>query len=195
MNTAITSIKSPVKRYVLLILLFLVTGYALYTSFIRGSANVWYYKAEFVLNDWADVGSIKDEQEYLKTLADITKAQSLDAKHPHYAHMLGRIKHWGVNNDYEPIESLVEVKSWYLKATQLRPLWPDPWVDLSSLSNYLDGYNDETIGYMNKALETGPYIALVTSGVLRVLLYNWDILSNEDKALVFENISGALHAS
>jgi len=176
-------------HYLLITILFFVSCYGLYASYTRGSANAWYYKASFTLSDWANDDKIKDKQEYLETLEDIKKALELDPSHPHYNHILGRIIHWGIDMQYEDIEKLSEVKNWYLKSTELRPLWPDPWIDLAILNNYVNGYDDETKTYIQQALKTGPYINLVNDGVLQILLLNWAELTVDEKTLLFEQFA------
>jgi hypothetical protein len=172
-------------HYFSLGLLLLLTFYCLSSAFSRGVANAWYFNAEFSLNDWANHKTIKDKEDYEQTLSSIKKAQSLDPTHPHYAHMVGRIMHWGVDKGFEDKAKLEEISQWYLLATQLRPLWPDPWVDLLRLNNFLDGYNDQTKYYIEKALATGPYIDLVTIGTLQVWLLNWSVLSGRERQLLF----------
>jgi hypothetical protein len=176
-------------HYFISILLVLLTFYCLSTTFSRGAANAWYFNAEFSLNDWAKKRTIKDKADYESTLNSIKKAQSLDPTHPHYVHMVGRIMHWGVDMGYEEKTELVEIIQWYRLATQLRPLWPDPWVDLLRLNNYLYGYTDETKYYIKQALSRGPYIDLVTVGTVQVWLSNWPLLSGKDRELLFKQFA------
>jgi hypothetical protein len=178
-------------HYFILALLLLLTLYCLSSAFSRGVANAWYFNAEFSLNYWAKKKAIKDKTDYDSTLTSIKKAQSLDPTHPHYAHMVGRIKHWGIDMGYEDEAELVDIAQWYLLATQLRPLWPDPWVDLLRLNNYLYGYTDETKYYIEQALSTGPYIDLVTVGSIQVWLSNWPLLSGKERELLFRQFDVA----
>jgi hypothetical protein len=178
-------------HYAVLGLLLLLTLYCLSSTFSRGAANAWYFNAEFSLNDWAKKNTIKDKTEYAQTLTAIKKAQSLDPTHPHYAHMVGRIMHWGVDMGFEDKAKLAEISQWYLLATQLRPLWPDPWVDLLRLNNFLHGLNDETKYYIDQALATGPYIDLVTIGTIQVWLLNWSVLSGKERELLFKQFEVA----
>jgi hypothetical protein len=173
----------------LLIGLLLFTLYCLSSAFNRGSANAWYFNAEFALNEWAEKGKIESKEAYQVTLAAIQKAQKRDDTHPHYAHMVGRIMHWGVDMGYEDATQLIEIKQWYLLATALRPMWPDPWVDLLRLNNYLEGFNEETKNYAAQALKFGPYIDLVTTGTLELWLMNWHVLSAEEKNKLFEQFA------
>jgi len=173
-------------NYIVLGLLLLLTLYCLSSSFSRGTANAWYFNAEFTLNDWAKKGTINDEAEYTSTLTSIKKAQSLDPVHPHYAHMVGRIMHWGVDMGFEDTAKLAEINQWYVLATDLRSLWPDPWIDLARLNNALHGYNDKTKYYIEQALATGPYVDLVTVGTIQVLLLNWQALAGQERDLLFK---------
>ena len=177
---------SEVKRNITVTFLFLVCVYGLYAAYTRGNANAWYFKAEFALNDWAAEGEIPNIRQYTETLAAIEKAHSLDPGHPHYVHMLGRIIHWGIDNEFESIDKLSVVKRRYLEASELRPLWPDPWVDLARLNHYLHGYNAETQFYLERALKTGPFVDLVTISTAEILLLHWEELSGADRALLFE---------
>lgn len=178
-------------HYSVLGLLLLLTLYCLSSAFSRGVANAWYFNAEFSLNDWAKQSKIKDKSEYEHTLTSIKKAQSLDPTHPHYAHMVGRIMHWGIDMGYEEKAELEDIRQWYLLATQLRPLWPDPWVDLLQLNNYLHGYTTDTKYYIEQALATGPYIDLVTVGTIQVWLLNWPLLSGKERELLFRQFDVA----
>lgn len=177
---------NKIFHYACLTGVLLVTLYCLSSALSRGVANTWYFNAEFSLNGWAKDITVKDNTEYTRTLASIKKAQSLDPTHPHYAHMVGRIMHVGVDLGFEDKAVLKDVKQWYLLATELRPLWPDPWVDLLRLNNYLDGYSDETKHYIEQALRVGQFNALVSVGTIQVWLSNWSVLSGEERKLLFE---------
>jgi len=177
--------KKPLN-YIVLGLLLLLTLYCLSSSFSRGTANAWYFNAEFSLNDWAKQNTIKDKAEYTDTLTSIKKAQSLDSTHPHYAHMVGRIMHWGVDMGFEDTKKLEEINQWYVLATELRPLWSDPWVDLARLNNALHGFNDQTKYYIEQALTTGSYVDFVAVGTIQVLLLNWQLLSGQERELLFK---------
>ncbi|PKG82534.1 hypothetical protein CXF85_13705 [Colwellia sp. 75C3] len=178
-------------HYAALAFLILITLYCLSASFSRGVANAWYFNAEFSLNDWAKKKTIEDKAEYQQALTAIKKAQSLDPTHPHYVHMVGRIMHWGVDMGFEDKDKLAEINQWYLLATQLRPLWSDPWVDLLRLNNLLHGYNQQTKYYITEALSTGPYIDLVTVGTIQVWLLNWSVLSGPERELLFKQFAVA----
>ncbi len=178
--------KNKVINHLAIALLLLLTLYCLYSSFNRGSANAWYFNAEFSLNDWAKKNTIKDKAEYTDTLTSINKAQALDSSHPHYAHMVGRIMHWGVDMGFEEKDKLTAIKQWYLLATELRPQWPDPWVDLMLLNNSSLGLNDETMYYLKQALETGLYTDEVTLGSLQLWLLHWSVLSGAERAEMFK---------
>jgi hypothetical protein len=99
--------------------------------------------------------------------------------------MVGRIMHWGVDMGFEDKARLTEINEWYVLASQLRPLWPDPWVDLLKLNNAVHGYNDLTKHYLEQSLNTGPYIDLVTIGTIEVWLQNWHLLTGSERAMLF----------
>ena len=180
-----------VLHYASLGAVLLVTLLCLSSALSRGVANAWYFNAEFSLNGWAKDIMVKDNAEYTRTLTSIKKAQLLDPTHPHYAHMVGRIMHVGVDMGFEDKTVLKDVKQWYLLATELRPLWPDPWVDLLRLNNYLDGYSDETKHYIEQALANSSYNDLVTIGTIQVWLLSWHILSGKERELLFKQFNVA----
>tara|TARA_R110001592_G_scaffold338534_2_gene625643 strand:+ start:2453 stop:3184 length:732 start_codon:yes stop_codon:yes gene_type:complete len=176
-------------HYCSIVFLLLITLYGLFSAFNRGTANGWYFNAEFALNDRSQESAITELADYQQTLLSIKKAQSLDINHPHYAHMLGRIMHLGVDLGFENKAKLEEVRQLYLLSTKLRPLWPDPWVDLFRLNNYLYGYNEQTKYFIKQALLTGPYVDLVTIGTIQVWLLNWALLTGEERALLFNQFA------
>jgi len=165
-------------------LLAVVTIWSIHTAYVRGKANIYYFRAESRLNQWAKNDKIKDKEDYQKALYSITLAHQLDPGHPHYVHILGRIIQWGIDFGFDSDSKLPQVKQYFLSSTKLRPLWPDPWIDLALLNDSLEGYTPETVHYRDQALKTGPYWDTVTSGVIKLLLKHWDVLSNSDKALL-----------
>jgi hypothetical protein len=183
--------ENKIIHYFTLALLLLVSLYGISSAFSRGAANAWYFNGEFSLNNKKEQHAIKDKAIYTKVLTSIKKAQSLDPMHPHYAHMVGRTMHWGIDMEFTDKEKLTEVRQWYLLAAQLRPLWPDPWVDLMRLNNYLDGYNVQTKYYMEQALSVGPNVDLVTLATLQVWLINWSNLSGKERELLFKQFDVA----
>ena len=178
-------------HYFSMAFIFFIALYGIFSAFNRGTANGWYFNAEFALNDRSQENTITKLVDYQQTLLSITKAHFLDKSHPHYAHMLGRISHLGVDLGFEDKAKLEEVRQLYLLATKLRPLWPDPWVDLLRLNNYLYGYNDQTKFYIKQALLTGPNVDLVTVGTIQVWLLNWSVLTGKERALLFNQFGVA----
>lgn len=179
------ALSSKLQFYVVVMVLSIITVYALSAALTRGVANAWYFHVEFSLNAWADDKTQVNIESYENTLTSIKKAQSLDPTHPHYAHMLGRVLHWGVDLGYEDRSRLTDVKEWYVLATKLRPMWPDPWADLVRLNNYLNGFTDETKYYINQALTMGPYNDFVRVSTMKVWLMNWSVLSGEERAALY----------
>lgn len=174
------------KRSLLIALLLVLCLGSMGSAVYRGSASAWYFKAEFALNNWAQAGSIESKEDYLDGLDAITTAVRLDPSHPHYVHMLGRISHWGVAQGFESHDKLPQIKQWYLQATDLRPMWPDPWMDLARLNNFTEGFTQQTKDYMAQALTTGPYIDEVNTGVIKILLQNWAVLEGSERTLMFD---------
>jgi len=152
----------------------------------RGSASSWYYKAETYLNKWTALGKIANNQEYLNALNAINTANNLDSSHPDYLHLLGRVMYWGVTQGFEPKEKLPLIKQLYIKSTSLRPLWPQPWIDLAHLNNLIDGFNHDTKNYIEQALHAGPYLDEVNVQVIKILIEHWAVLEEHDRELMFK---------
>ncbi len=169
--------------------------YGLYQSWVRGTASAWYYQADFALQQWNEKGAEVSDQDYVDALTAVVKAQQLDPGHPHYAHMVGRITHWGISMGYELDMTLEDVKNWYLLATSLRPLWPEPWVDLVMLSNSIYGLNDETKHYIGQAQIAGPYMNAVTVAVVKVYLFYWEVLTEDEVNSMFEQLGKSAQES
>lgn len=178
-----------IKRLLAVLLLSLLCLYGAYTAFYKGSANAWYYQAEFAINAWAKQGKVSSRSDYDVALTAIIKARALDPNYPHYAHINGRILHWGIISGFEGVDKYHKVKSLYLSAVANRPMWPDVWIDLAIINNYLDGFNADTQQYLAEAIETGPYIKEVITGSIEILLSNWLLLSAKDKQLMFDQFA------
>jgi len=177
------------KRSVFVLLLLVICLYGGYTAFYKGSANAWYYRAEFAINAWAKQGKVASRSEYDSALSAITKAHAIDPSYPHYAHINGRILHWGIISGFEDESKYTNIKVLYLSAIARRAEWPDVWIDLSAINNYLAGYNIDTQQYLAKAIETGPYIKEVITGSMEILLSNWALLPGKDKQLMFDQFA------
>jgi len=175
---------SKTLKTLAVVLLAIAVLFTAYVAGKRGLANAWYYQAEYFYSDWEQSSTVGSQPRYHTAVNALDKALSLDPSHPKYWHLMGRLKLLGVNVGYEPDAVLDVVKQHFLKSTENRPMWPDTWLDLARLNNYMEGLNDDTRLYMHNALQTGPYIDLVVWGVAEILLDNWMWLSDTDKSLL-----------
>jgi len=175
---------SKILKTLAVVLLAIAVLFTAYVAGKRGLANAWYYQAEYFYSDWEQSSTVGSQPRYHTAVNALDKALSLDPSHPEYWHLMGRLRLLGVNAGYEPDAVLDVVKQHFLKSTENRPMWPDTWLDLARLNNYMEGLNDDTRLYMHNALQTGPYIDLVVWGVAEILLDNWMWLSDTDKSLL-----------
>lgn len=187
------NICNKLKRFLLASLLLLVCLYLGYSALYKGYANAWYYQAEFAINAWAKQGEVTSREDYDLALTAIRKAHALDPNYPHYAHINGRILHWGIMSGFEDDTEFMSVRTLYLSAAKRRPMWPDVWLDLATVNNYLDGYNTETQQYLTQAIEAGPYISPVITGSVRILLSNWSELTGSDKQRMFDQFDKSVN--
>lgn len=151
-------LKSVVKaHHSLFISVILLSGFGLYQGIHFGVASFHSYSVMNMLKHWQASPLEHSYQDYLH-IKD--KAQKIVQYHPsnaQYWDLKAQVIEWGVIFGYERHESaLLDVKKIYLRATELRPLWPDSWASLVKLKWRLQEFDDQMLHYFERATELGP---------------------------------------
>jgi hypothetical protein len=88
-----------------------------------------------------------------------TKAKKVVLYHPdnaEYWDLRAQVNEWGFIFGHEENESaLLEAKSQYLRATELRPLWPKFWTSLVKLKWRLQEFDEEMLYFFERATVLG----------------------------------------
>jgi hypothetical protein len=135
----------------------LLCGFGLYQTVYFGKASYAQYAVTNALKHWQTFPSDHSNIEYSRIK---TKAQEIVIHQPDYAEyweLLAQVSEWGTIFGYEKTEqSLFEAKKHYLRATELRPLWPDTWAALVKLKWRLQEFDEEMLFYLERATTLGP---------------------------------------
>ncbi|MDT0595957.1 VpsP family polysaccharide biosynthesis protein [Glaciecola petra] len=141
---------------VLLLFMILVCVVGIFNAFRFGAANLDYYSVRNSIDLWSENGQTQTKEEYESAKRAIKTARILHSSNPLYIELTGQITEWGQVSGLDADKSLLDAKADYLKATTLRPMWPVSWANLAMLKWRLQEFDDEMLGYLEKANELGP---------------------------------------
>lgn len=143
--------------YTFAVFLILLAGFGLYQAVYLGLASFHNYSVMNMFNHWQASPLEHTYEDYSRTK---DKAQQVVLYHPHHAEywdLRAQVNEWGVIFGYEQHENaLLEVKQQYLRATELRPLWPDSWASLVKVKWRLQEFDQEMLHYFERATVLGP---------------------------------------
>lgn len=88
-----------------------------------------------------------------------------------------------------------EARRAFLRATDLRPQWPDAWLHLAYSKLYLLELDAEFDDALSRAAALGPWRAHINAGVAEVGLLAWPSLDGEGRDLTLQAASRALTQS
>lgn len=141
---------------VLLIFMVIVCVVGIVNAFRFGAANLDYYSVRNYIDLWNQSGETQTLEEYEAAKRSIKTARILHSSNPLYIELSGQIIEWGNVSGLDTDKSLLDAKAAYLEATTLRPMWPVSWANLAMLKWRLQEFDDEMLGYLDKANELGP---------------------------------------
>jgi len=149
-----------IKRYfpILLVLLALI---GLVNAFRFGGASLDYYTVKNSIDLWMNEGAVQSEESYDNAKSAMAAANILHSSHPLYIELDAQIKEWGLISGFEPEMTIEDAKDSYLEAIKVRPLWPVAYANLAMLKWRQQQFDDELLGYLNKADALGPQKAEV----------------------------------
>jgi hypothetical protein len=150
--------KSTMKPHYFLTGFFIaLSAYGLLQGLHFGLASFHNYSVINMLKHWQDSPLVHNYDDYARIKG---KAQQVVLYHPHnaeYWDLKAQVHEWGFIFGYEKHEgALLDIKKQYLRATELRPLWPDSWASLVKLKWRLKEFDDEMLHYFERATVLGP---------------------------------------
>jgi hypothetical protein len=146
-----------ISHYFVMVFIIILCGFGLHQALYFGMASFHNYSVINMLKHWQNLPSEHNNNDYSRIKAE---AQQAVLYHPHYAEywdLLAQVNEWGYIFGYEEHESgLLEAKKQYLRATELRPLWPDSWASLLKLKWRLQEFDEQMLYYFERATQLGP---------------------------------------
>lgn len=134
-----------------------VCSFGLHQAFYYGLASFHNYTVINALSGWQSSPLEHSYSDYQDIKA---KSQQVVSYHPNnaeYWYLSAEVNEWGYVFGYETQESaLLEIKQQYIRATQLRSLWPDAWASLVKIKWRLQEFDQQMLDYFKKATTLGP---------------------------------------
>lgn len=144
-------------HYFIVIFVITLSGFGIHQAFYLGLASFHKYSVSNMLKHWQKSPLENTYNDYSRIK---TKATQLVLYHPHnaeYWDLRAQVNEWGFIFGYEKHRSaLLEVKNQYLRATELRPLWPESWASLVKLKWRLQEFDEDMLYYFEQATKLGP---------------------------------------
>jgi len=144
-------------HYLSVVLLVIVSVCGISTAYDYGVASVNFYNVKNNIEKWRNDPSASDVKHYLTTKNNSLLANQYHPDNALYLDMMAQVDEWGVILEFEnAAEGLKSAKQHYLRATQLRPLWPVTWASLVKVKWRLQEFDDEMLYYLEQANVLGP---------------------------------------
>jgi tetratricopeptide (TPR) repeat protein len=144
-------------NYVPALLLVIISVLGISTAYDYGIASVNYYNVKNTVEKWHLDPQNRDLESYEKAKNNSLVAIQYHPDNALYLDLKAQVDEWGVIFEFESsTEGLNSAKEYYLKATQLRPLWPVTWASLAKVKWRLQELDDEMLYYLQQAHKLGP---------------------------------------
>jgi hypothetical protein len=150
----------------LIVAVILVLSFSLYQAFYFGLASFHNYSVLNMLKQWQNsyqgttrliTREATHKKDYFQTKAKVQQVLLYHPNNAEYWDLSGKVHEWGYlfGYDTQP-DALFEVKKQYLRATELRPFWPDSWGSLVKLKWRLQEFDEQMLFYFEQATQLGP---------------------------------------
>ncbi|MDP5131489.1 MAG: VpsP family polysaccharide biosynthesis protein [Paraglaciecola sp.] len=127
------------------------------TAYDYGIASINFYNVKNNIEKWNTDSRDSALVPYLRAKNNSLVANKYHPNNALYVDLMAQVDEWGVIFEFEnEAEGLESAKQRYLKATQLRPLWPVTWASLVKVKWRLQEFDDEMLYYLEKANTLGP---------------------------------------
>ena len=144
-------------HYGVVIIIVLLAGFGLHRALYYGLANIAHIGVLNAVAKWQTSPTEHSYQEFSQIKAKAQQAVLYQPGYAEYWSVLAQVYEWGFIFGYtDTPNALQDAKQYYLRATQLRPLWPDTWASLIKLKWRLQEFDSELLFYVNQASTFGP---------------------------------------
>jgi tetratricopeptide (TPR) repeat protein len=163
------------SKKIILIFCFFLLIFLGYQAIKMLSANLSFYQAFQLENNWQKNKSLSSATQFEQALKEIEQSNLSHPNNPHYLVTQGEIYEWGgISDEFDENkqrELLLQAKRYYLNAVELRPTWPFTWATLAVLKWRLEEIDQEMINFLKQADKYGQHTAGVSRAWLDVGFY------------------------
>jgi hypothetical protein len=144
-------------HYLVATLIITLSSFGIQQAFYIGLASFHNYSVFNKLKHWQKSPFEHTFVDYSRIKKKAEKAVTYHPNNAEYWDLKAQVHEWGVLFGYENHENaLLEVKKQYLRATELRPLWPETWASLIKLKWRLQEFDEQMLAYFKQATTLGP---------------------------------------
>jgi hypothetical protein len=164
-----------------------------------GMANVYYFTVYNKLTAWEKQSSELTLEQLDELGSAVDGMLSYHPDHPHYLVTAAKWQEWyafyyyGQGDQARPY--LEQALAYYRASAELRPGWPETWVNMVNLKVRLDAFDQELFDYMVKATKAGPYNEHVNQGIAKIFLYHWKQFNAEMATLGLSHVERTLQSN
>lgn len=162
------------KKVILIICVFLLLFLG-YQAVKMLSANLNFYRAFHIEKNWQQTESLSSVNQFEQALKAIEKSNLSHPNNPHYLITQGLIYEWGgISKAFDKTKQrdfLLQAKTYYLRAVELRPTWPVTWATLAILKWRLEEIDQEMVDFLKQADKYGQHTEEVSRAWLDVGFY------------------------
>ncbi|MBN3495293.1 VpsP family polysaccharide biosynthesis protein [Vibrio neptunius] len=164
----------------------------LYLSYHFGVASLYAKAVSNQIEQW-------NASNKKPSFSDIESAEKLISaglthhpSHPHYFDLQGKVYEWKayISDSLDKEAYLKLAKSAYLNSAELRPNWPNTWVNLATLETQMQGESREL--YLRKADQKGPFVPQVNLKIATLALSHWQQFTPQERKLAMPHIYRAI---
>lgn len=179
---------ASVPRRFLIVIFAAAVSVLLVLSFNAGLASLYYFPAQFRVEQWeksADKPAAADLQHTAELIANAVRLQP---DNPHYLLLSAKINEW---RWYSGVLSSADIKAneqLYQQAIALRPSWPVAYADYAYFLAVTQFRLTDAWQQLQLAGQRGYYLPQVQQKFLSIAFSYWKTLSVGQKAEVYQRI-------
>lgn len=183
------------RRRMLALLLMIGTLLLFVPVWQAGMASANFFRVQFLLNEWDKNSDNLTAERYQQAeqLMAVTLAKQPD--HPHYLLTMAKVLEWGWYKGLRPASEMAVVETYYQKAIQLRPGWPNAYADYAWYLSTVQFRLTDAFTQLALAEQHGPFVPEVMLRTLAVVYSQWPHLNAAQKAKAYHVLALGIEAN
>jgi hypothetical protein len=165
-----------------------VTVALLALSFQAGLASLYYFPAQFRLEQWEKSTDKPTSADLAHTAELIANAVRLQPDNPHYLLLSAKVNEWRWYSGELSSAQIKANEQLYQQAIALRPSWPVAYADYAYFLAVTQFRLTDAWQQLQLATERGAYLPQVQQKFLSVAFSFWQSLSVQQKAEVYRRV-------